>query len=120
MTRSHLLVLSALLTGAPTLARAHAQLQTSDPAVGSIVRTAPEQVAITFSEAVEPRFSSIAVTDGAGRSVTRGAPHTAGGDGRRLLMEVDALPAGTYRVEWHATSVDTHKTEGSFGFTVAP
>jgi copper resistance protein C len=29
------------------------------------------------------------------------------------------LPPGTYTVNWHVTSVDTHKTEGNYTFTVA-
>ena len=28
------------------------------------------------------------------------------------------LNAGTYKVHWHAVSVDTHTTEGDFTFTV--
>jgi copper resistance protein C len=28
------------------------------------------------------------------------------------------LPPGTYKVLWHALSVDTHTTEGSFSFRV--
>ena len=30
------------------------------------------------------------------------------------------LPPGVYTVNWHAVSVDTHHTQGSFNFTVAP
>lgn len=44
--------------------------------------------------------------------------HVVAGDGKRLAVSLGALPPGTYNVVWHATSVDTHKTEGSF--TVAP
>jgi methionine-rich copper-binding protein CopC len=37
-----------------------------------------------------------------------------------LAVPVKPLAAGVYTVLWHATSVDTHKTEGHFTFTVAP
>ena len=30
------------------------------------------------------------------------------------------LKAGVYVVSWHVVSVDTHKTSGSYKFTVAP
>jgi hypothetical protein len=30
------------------------------------------------------------------------------------------LKPGVYKVIWHAVSVDTHKTQGSFQFTVKP
>ncbi|MGA3399614.1 MAG: copper resistance protein CopC [Acetobacteraceae bacterium] len=36
------------------------------------------------------------------------------------LFRPTKLPAGQYTVIWHVTSVDTHKTEGRFTFSVAP
>ncbi len=114
------LLLAAGLAAAPALAHAHAHLRASDPPVGGTVRTAPAQVAITFSEAVEPRFSSIAVTDSGGKQMDRHDVHVEAGDAHVLAIGLGPLAPGVYRVEWHATSVDTHKTEGSFDFTVAP
>jgi methionine-rich copper-binding protein CopC len=35
-----------------------------------------------------------------------------------LQISLKALPPGTYKVRWHVLSVDTHKTEGSYSFTV--
>ena len=99
-------------------ALAHAFLQSATPAVGSTV-AAPSEVEITFTEGVEPRFSSIAVQDAAGGSVTAGTVHPAGG-AARLAVALKPLPPGTYQVSWHATAVDTHRTEGSFRFTVRP
>jgi methionine-rich copper-binding protein CopC len=32
----------------------------------------------------------------------------------------EALPAGDYKVEWHAVSDDTHRVKGSYSFSVAP
>jgi methionine-rich copper-binding protein CopC len=113
------LALAAIILLAPGLAFAHAQLRAAEPPVGGTVRAAPSQVEITFSEAVEPRFSSITVTDHAGAQVDRRDLHIAG-DPRHLAVSLPALAPGEYRVEWHATSVDTHKTEGSYKFTVAP
>ena len=39
-------------------------------------------------------------------------------DGRVLSVKLKPLLPGSYSVEWHVTSVDTHKTEGHFTFTV--
>lgn len=100
-------------------ASAHAFLQTATPAVGSTVQASPPEVAITFTEGVEPRFSTIAVQDGSGASVTTGPMHLAGGD-THLAVSLKPLSPGTYKVSWHATAVDTHKTQGSFQFTVQP
>jgi methionine-rich copper-binding protein CopC len=35
-----------------------------------------------------------------------------------MRIGLKSLSQGTYRVRWQALSVDTHKTEGSFTFTV--
>ena len=98
---------------------AHAFLRSASPAVGSTVRAAPTEVAIEFTESVEPGFSTIVVQDAAGAAVATGPVHLAGG-AARLAVGVGALPAGAYTVVWHAVSTDTHRTEGRFGFTVAP
>lgn len=105
------------LSAAP--ASAHALLQSATPAVGSTVAPAPAEVAISFSEGVEPRFSSIHVLDASGAAMETGGVH-AGGGGRQLAVGLKPLPPGTYKVIWHATSVDTHKTQGSYRFTVKP
>lgn len=114
------ILLAALLLLAPVSAWAHAHLQASEPPVGGTVHTPPAEVAITFSEAVEPGFSSIAVTTPSGSPVDTHGLHTAPGNAKQLVIGLGAVAPGTYRVEWHATSVDTHKTEGTFTFTVAP
>jgi methionine-rich copper-binding protein CopC len=115
----HVLIVTAILF-MPAVAMAHAHLQKAEPAVGSTVTAAPSQVAIHFSEGVEPRFSSIVVTNAAGAAVDKHDVHTAPGDQQELIVGVQPLSPGVYTVEWHATSVDTHKTEGKFTFTVAP
>ncbi|MDE1974119.1 MAG: copper resistance protein CopC, partial [Hyphomicrobiales bacterium] len=38
--------------------------------------------------------------------------------GTTMRIGLKALKPGSYRVRWRALSVDTHKTEGSFTFTV--
>ena len=80
-------------------------------------RAIPSRIVINFTEGVEPIFSSIALQDSAGRAVKVGSPHLVGGD-MHLAVDVQPLPPGTYTVIWHATSVDTHKTEGKYSFTV--
>ena len=112
---------AALLAGLlvwPGAASAHAFLQSAVPAVGSTVAQAPSQVVITFTEGVEPLFSSIAVQDASGAEVQTGGVHRAGDD-THLAIGLKPLPPGIFKVTWHVTATDTHKTEGSFRFTVA-
>ena len=98
-------------------ASAHAFLKTATPAVGSTVQQPPTQVVIDFTEGVEPQFSTIAVQDSAGSDVATGDAHLAGGN-THLAIGLKPLQPGSYKVVWHATAVDTHKTEGNFTFTV--
>jgi methionine-rich copper-binding protein CopC len=67
---------------------------------------------------VEPKFSTIAVQDASGASVVTGDVHLVGGD-THLAIGLAALKPGRYKVTWHATAVDTHKTEGTYTFTIA-
>ena len=99
---------------------AHAQLRRAVPPVDGTVAVSPAEIVLSFSEAVEPRFSTIEVKDRTGARVDNGPPHLAGDDGTRLAVALKTLPPGDYTVVWHATSVDTHRTEGRFRFTVGP
>ena len=101
-------------------ASAHAFLDTATPAVGSTVRQAPSEVVIDFTEGVEPQFSTITVQDASGAPVAAGGVHLEGSGDTHLAVGLKPLRPGTYKVVWHATSTDTHKTEGSFSFTVSP
>jgi copper resistance protein C len=114
-----LLLVAALLLAVVSPAMAHALLRKAAPPVGATVHSAPTAVTLTFSEGVEPSFSTIAVSDASGARVDAGTP-SRGPDEKILTVPLKPLPAGTYTVVWHATSVDTHKTEGKFSFTVAP
>jgi len=98
---------------------AHAFLDRASPAVGSEVSGSPAAIILTYSEPVEPSFSTVQVTNAGGARMDEGKP-TAQQDGRILIAKLKKLPPGVYTVAWHVTSVDTHKTEGHFSFTVKP
>jgi hypothetical protein len=98
-------------------ALAHAFLERASPAAGESVRLSPAKIELHFSEALEGSFSSITVTDTAGRDVAAG-PSAA--NGSELSLPLKKLKPGRYRVSWHAVSVDTHRTEGKYNFLVAP
>lgn len=110
---------AAALAAAPAGAAAHAFLHSATPAVGSTIRTAPAEVRIDFTEGVEPGFSSISVMDAHGARVDDRMPHLEAGD-THLAIGLKPLAPGRYTVTWRATATDTHHTQGSFSFTVAP
>lgn len=113
-------IVALCAAAAASPAFAHAHLRSATPAVDSTVQTAPTQVAITYSEGVEPKFSTIEVQDATGKRVDKQDPHITPGDNKILSVSVPSLAPGAYKVIWHATAVDTHKTEGNFTFTIKP
>jgi methionine-rich copper-binding protein CopC len=97
-------------------AAAHSELERAEPAAGSTVRPAPREVAIWFSQRLEPALSSMAVRNAAGQRVDAGKAQISGN-----VMRVPLKPIGpgTYKVDWRVLSVDTHRTRGNFSFRVA-
>lgn len=118
MRWTHLFPLATLCAVSPAFA--HAFLQRASPPVGSEIPVSPANVTITFTEGVEPAFSTIEVQNAQGARVDKADPHLAGGEQTKLAVDLPKLPPGQYAVIWHATSVDTHKTEGRFTFSVTP
>jgi copper resistance protein C len=112
------LVTTALFTFmAISAAHAHAFLDHAEPRVGSTTPAAPKEVALFFSQNLEPAFSTIEVSDANGARVDLGKPKVSA---TTMRVGVKPLPPGTYRVRWQVLSVDTHTTEGSFTFQVGP
>jgi hypothetical protein len=115
--------LGALIAAGPGViqaAAAHAYLSRAVPAAGSTVSASPTEIECNFTEALEPRFSTLEVQDAAGKRVDAANMHLAPGNAKQMIIGVRHLPPGTYKVIWHAVSVDTHRTQGDFTFTVAP
>lgn len=109
------LVIGLLLMA--TSAWGHSFPDHSEPRVGWTVDK-PARVRIWFDVPIEPFFSTIKVVDKNGQQVDKQ-------DGRvnpmdRTLLEVSlpSLPPGRYRVFWNVISIDTHRTEGDYPFTV--
>ncbi len=114
--RTRIVIFSLLLAALGTAAaRAHAFLDHANPLVGSTVPTAPHEVALTFTQNLEAAFSSVQVTDAKGVRVDQGKPQISG---NTMRVGLKATGPGRYQVHWHVLSVDTHKTEGNFSFTV--
>jgi copper resistance protein C len=114
--RISILAAAILLAVMPsTGAKAHAFLDHAEPRVGSTVPTAPRELALFYTQNLEPAFSSVEVSDANGARVDLGKPTISASTMRVGLKQ---LPPGTYRVRWHVLSVDTHTTQGSFTFHV--
>ncbi|MFV1944077.1 copper homeostasis periplasmic binding protein CopC [Pseudomonas luteola] len=96
---------------------AHAHLKGETPAADSTSKS-QKDLHLSFSEAVEARFSKLTVTS-AGKPVAVKSIETDPADNKVLIVTPEQpLAAGEYKVEWHAVSVDTHKTDGSYSFKI--
>ena len=115
--RAGFIVTTLAIACCATPAAAHAFLQHADPGAGATVKASATHVALTFSEELEPAFSGVAVTDSSGRSIAAGAVVIRGNS---MAVPLRRLVPGNYRVVWHVVSVDTHRTEGAYSFTVKP
>ncbi|WP_347912132.1 copper homeostasis periplasmic binding protein CopC [Pseudomonas grandcourensis] len=108
-------LLGSLLAASSVFAHAHLKSQT--PAADSTV-AAPTQLRLEFSEGIEASFTKVTLTR-EGTPVAVKALTTEGSDKKTLIVTPAApLTAGAYKVEWHAVSVDTHKSEGAYAFKV--
>ena len=111
----------ALLTGLALVlgtapAWAHSRLDSSDPASGSSLSTAPQKVTLTFNEPVQPGFTVITVIG------PNGADYHSGD-----ISEVDDTvsvgvrplgPAGAYQIGYRVVSADGHPVSGRIPFTL--
>ncbi len=101
-------------------AAAHAHLQAETP-MAEATTAAPESLTLSFSEGLELKFTTVVVKNSNGSSVKTGPNRLSPGNPRMLLVPVDGkLGPGRYTVDWRAVATDGHKTQGTYGFTVAP
>lgn len=114
-------VVGSLLTAH---AEAHAKLVQTMPAAQAEV-VSPPKVELRFSERLVGAFSGadLYMVDMPGMKMSKPARESAsaavGADGITLtITPAKPLPAGTYRVDYHVVSVDTHKVTGTFSFRV--
>jgi methionine-rich copper-binding protein CopC len=114
---SLVLLTAALLPGA---ALAHAFLDHAIPAVGSSVTAPPPELRLFFTQELEPSFSGLTVSGGDGQAIATGSASVDPQNPAQMVLKLPLLAPGHYRVSWHAVSVDTHRTEGSFTFDIQP
>jgi copper resistance protein C len=114
--RTFLVIISLLAASlGASVAEAHAFLDHAAPPVNGTVQTAPQQLTLWFTQNLEPAFSTVQVTGPNGDRIDQGKPQISG---NTMRVEIKAAGPGTYQVHWHALSVDTHTTQGSYTFHV--
>ncbi len=105
----------------PGSASAHAYLIKTVPAASGVLDSPPKTVALTYDEAVEPRFAIISVTNVSGTQETTGTVQRSPADPDTLVVPLRPnLPEGWYLIYWRAISVDGHPVQGAFTYAVGP
>ena len=124
-TLVHAVAAAALLMGVAAPAWAHPKLVSSTPAANATV-VSTNRITLTFNERLMPRMSGVELAMTGMPGMANHAPmkitgyRTAfEGDGKTFVMTLARpLSAGTYKLDWHAVSADTHRITGSLSFTV--
>ncbi|GAB7526490.1 copper homeostasis periplasmic binding protein CopC [Paraburkholderia sp. 2C] len=114
------MTVSALCTAALLVTQsafAHVFPATQEPASGATV-SAPAQVRITFDGPLEPAFSTLTVTDAAGKPVTTSKASVDAHQHAVISVPLSELAAGQYTVHWVAVASDGHRTHGDYTFDV--
>ncbi|MFE9926390.1 copper resistance CopC/CopD family protein [Streptomyces sp. NPDC005774] len=112
-------VLVLLLLGSAGPASAHAALRGADPGDGSVVKSAPRHVTLTFTESVALLDDSFRIYSPDNHRVPLDEPEHA--DGRSDTARIGlpgGLDDGTYTVAWRVVSADSHPVSGAFTFSI--
>ena len=112
-----ILIVSLLLGIAPTFA--HANLLRANPSPNTSVETAPHEIRLWFTEALEANFSRIQLRDVEGDTLDIPSAELDAEDPTQLFIPVDGLPNGVYTVAWRVVSqTDGHTTQGNFAIGI--
>jgi copper transport protein len=121
--RRRVALLLAVAAGAlalPAAAWAHAALLRTVPLPSAVLDHSPPVVLLTYSEAVEPRFAIVSVTNQSGTQESAGPPRRSASNADTLVVPLHRLAQGWYLVYWRVISVDGHPVRGAFTFAVGP
>ncbi|WP_250532566.1 copper homeostasis periplasmic binding protein CopC [Caballeronia sp. AZ10_KS36] len=111
-------ILATAVLGLPVAASAHGKLESATPAAGSTVDAPPDVLRLRFNENVESSFSAIKVLNAAGASATNKKATIDSTNPRVLEVSLPKLESGVYTVQWSVMTSDSHRTKGTYTFTV--
>jgi methionine-rich copper-binding protein CopC len=109
-------IVTAIAACLPLVAVAHTQLKQATPANGSVVKTAPAQIMLMFSEAANLTRLTIQKTGDQQAQKLGPLPKAAA---RHFMIVAPKLGPGAYTVSYRAVSDDNHIASGTVKFTVS-
>ena len=96
-----------ILAVSPALA--HSKPKTMTPEANSTV---------FFTEALEPKFSSLQLMDQQGAVVSKEKSVVDPANAKHMTLSLPKLGPGTYRVHWMTAALDGHRMDGDYSFKV--
>ncbi|MDQ1027563.1 copper transport protein [Streptomyces umbrinus] len=107
------------LLGGAGPASAHSAVRETTPGEGTVLKSAPKQVTMTFTESVGITDDSVRVLSPENRRVNAGDTEHASGRSDTVRVPLDdGLADGTYTVAWRVVSADSHPISGAFTFSI--
>jgi copper transport protein len=104
-----------VLMAIPSSAGAHAALETTVPASGAALKSAPRAIRLVFDEEVVPRLARVTVVGARGEELAA-SPTVAGSV---VSVALHRGRVGSYTVRWRMVATDDgHATEGAYSFGV--
>jgi methionine-rich copper-binding protein CopC len=104
----------ALLLGAAGAAFAHAHLQKSTPAEGSVLGAAPGTIVLSFSEPARITAFWIQKSGGEKQKIESLPSDWS----RQVSVSMPTLAAGSYVASWRVVGQDSHIMPGELHFTI--
>jgi copper transport protein len=112
-------VLVLLLLGGAGTASAHAALRGTDPKDGTVLKSSPRHVSLTFTESVGLLDDSFRVLGPDNQRLdVEDVQHAPEGSDTVRATLPPKLAEGTYVVAWRVVSADSHPVSGAFTFSV--
>ena len=100
-------------------AQAHARLINQSPAAGAVITAAPQTLTLNFTEGIKPGLSGLTLIGPNNSQIALGTPKIDPANPAQMIVPIEKpLASGTYQVQWHAVSQDSHKTQGNYAFSV--
>ncbi|WP_155060049.1 copper resistance CopC/CopD family protein [Streptomyces blattellae] len=112
-------VLVLLVLGGAGTASAHAALRSTDPSDGSVLKSAPGELTLTFTESVGLIDDSVRILSPSGHRLRLGEAEQVPGRSDAVRVSLPAKAAtGTFTVAWRVVSADSHPVSGAFTYSV--
>lgn len=112
------LVAALVVATSATPAFAHAVLEQTTPAAGSVLDQPPKKVTLRFGEPVEVALGAIRVYDSKGDRLDVGSASHPAGQQSQVQVNLPKLDDDSYVVTWRVISADSHPVSGAFTFQV--